>query len=337
MMKQKRKVTMADVAREAGCSRSAVSYAILRNHPLSEELKARIFAAIERLEYHPYGSRSRPEKRAVALLADTAPDNSNRIAHMFRGELQKHGLITQQYSLPRYTPFNPKDSELFTLLNNDPNLAGIICIHPDINSFDLLKRCKNVPAVIYYRENSMLSHILVLHRQIGELAAKHLVRLGHPKAAFVMFDEPELPYNARILDGLRGEPHFAASGIELEQLPLRMDSLAPEELTPKLDALIARGVGVIFAQGPMQARPILQWAYRRELRIPRDLSLFCVDFSEGAGLLSPPLTAVTLPTAALVELTVAELLAKLAHRDPPEKVLPPYLVDRGSTAPWKIG
>mgnify|MGYP002352029830 FL=1 len=211
---------MADVAREAGCSKSAVSYAILRNHPLSEELKARIFAAIERLEYHPYGSRSRPEKRAVALLADTAPDNSNRIVHMFRGELQKHGLITQQYSLPRYTPFTSKDAELFSLLNNDPNLAGIICIHPDINSFDLLKRCKNVPSVIYHRENSMLSHILVLHQQIGELAAKHLVRLGYPKAGFVMFDEPELPYNSQILDALRSEPHFSASGIELVLLQI---------------------------------------------------------------------------------------------------------------------
>jgi DNA-binding LacI/PurR family transcriptional regulator len=64
----------ADVAKMAGVSESTVSYALTGARPISEETKARIFKAIEQLDYKPNAMaqalRSGSSKMIAMLFGD---------------------------------------------------------------------------------------------------------------------------------------------------------------------------------------------------------------------------------------------------------------------------
>ncbi|WP_288560707.1 LacI family DNA-binding transcriptional regulator [uncultured Victivallis sp.] len=325
----KKKITLADVAREVGCSKSAVSYAILRNHPVSEELRQKIFEAIERLGYLPYGSQRRSSRKVVILLSDTWV--STREITLFQEKLQEHGLLCQQCLLPRYKESLSNQEEFYRFLNHNPQVAGIISLHPDLNSFDLIRRCKNIPTTIFCRESSMLSYSVVRLEAISRLAVSHILRLNQQRVAFVMLDEPT-PYAHRIFEVMCSDPRLAGSGILLEPFMLHSDELATPSLPfSRLDASWADGVRIFLTNSVVLALPILQWAYSRRLHIPEDLSLFAIDYAEEGALCVPPLTTVALPLAKLVELTIDELLCRIAGKPFSPVTLVPSLIDRGST------
>lgn len=75
-MKKNNQVTIKDVAREAGASIATVSRAINNNYPVSDDLRSKINAAIEKLNYHPNALasslRSNHTKTLAYLVTDLA-------------------------------------------------------------------------------------------------------------------------------------------------------------------------------------------------------------------------------------------------------------------------
>ncbi|MDD3154722.1 MAG: substrate-binding domain-containing protein [Victivallaceae bacterium] len=223
--------------------------------------------------------------------------------------------------------------QIAALLNNDSNLAGIICTHPDVNSFDLIKRCKNVPLVIYNRKGSMLSNGGSDIGRIGELAAAEFCRLRVKKAAFLMFDERNTNDSVQIIQAIQEYPALTRAGIAFEIAIQPRETLSEKAIAPVMEHLFDSGVRALLLQNTYLAERVLQWAYRRRMRIPEELSLFCVDFEGFAGFLSPPVSAITFPLEEIAKYTVESLMAKIEHRSIPEKRFSPYWLDRGSTLP----
>ena len=327
-VKKSPKITLADIAREVGCSKSAVSYAILRNHPISEELRQRIFKAIDRLGYQPYGSRIRTSRKAVILLTDQWA--STREILLFQEKLQEHGLLCQQCQLPRHADALNGKEDFYCFLNHNPLIAGIICLHPDINSFDLMKRVKNIPATIFCREDSMLCPSSVQLEALARLSVNHLLWINQRRVVFVMLEEPA-PYAASIFNFIRQDSRLAKNGIRLEPFSFPMNQLSESNLAVRLDQIRQNGIRTFLTNNVALTLPILQWAYRRHYYIPNDLSIFAIDYCEESGQCVPPLTAVALPLEKLVDLTVEALLCKIANRPFPPRILNPILIDRGST------
>ncbi|NMD86186.1 LacI family transcriptional regulator [Victivallis vadensis] len=327
-MRNSSKITLADVAREVGCSKSAVSYAILRNHPIGDALRKRIFEAIDRLGYQPYGSRSRTSRKVVILLTDQWA--SAREISLFQEKLRKNGLLCQQYQLPRYADALSDQEDFYRFLNHNSLVAGIICLHPDINSFDLIKRCKNIPATIFCREDSMLSSSWVQLEALAKLSLNHLLWINSPRVAFVKLEEPA-PYAAKIFSFMRQDARLATHGISLELFSFPMNQLKGNSLTAWLEQARAEGIRTFLTNHVALTTPILQWAYRHRWYIPDDLSLFSIDYCEMSGQCVPPLTAVAVPLEKLIDLTIEELLCKIEGKPFLPKTLEPVLIDRGST------
>ena len=62
-----KKVTMEDVAREAGVSKATVSYCISHTRPIREETRRRVRAAIEKLGYQAICDRRNVQKKFIAF------------------------------------------------------------------------------------------------------------------------------------------------------------------------------------------------------------------------------------------------------------------------------
>lgn len=83
-------VTMTDIAQEAGVSLSTVSYALSGKRPISSSTRARVEAAIERLQYHPTASaRALALKRTslLGLAVPQRPDVDDHVIMEFVGSI----------------------------------------------------------------------------------------------------------------------------------------------------------------------------------------------------------------------------------------------------------
>lgn len=74
--------TMTDIAREAGVSLSTVSYALSGKRPISEATRARVRAAVEKLEFHPRASARALALQRTSLLGLAVPQRPDVDDHV---------------------------------------------------------------------------------------------------------------------------------------------------------------------------------------------------------------------------------------------------------------
>lgn len=323
-----RKVTISDVALEAGCSKAAVSYVINRTRPISAEVRKKVLETAERLGYYPSGRRNTPPRRFIALLVRGDFRTGNEPAFTFYHEILRRGYVPQIFMCGA-------DAESWKLvlsaIGKDRNIAGVINAVPGIGSLNLLKYCRELPSFIYARNGSMLCTVHCNYTQRMNLALSHLHSLGHRKVVFFIdeatMDKPQMVDNLEFL-----RKYSCSAGMEARVVahPERRENPL---LFPKLDREWDDGVTAILAWNEFFASMVYQWAYERDIRIPKKLSVmaFCDKFSaEG---FAPPLTSVQIPLDSLVYHTVEALLARIEERKTEEVLLHPFLSRGASTGP----
>lgn len=317
---RRKKITMDDIAREAGCSKAAVSYAVNQNHPISKELRRKINAIMERLHYSPAGCSKYTTRREIAILT---MDISSWHEASWSQEIRNRGYLPRHYFLVE----NPKQCMTFLdQINADRNLAGILCLHPEFQSIDLLRHCKNLPSVIFSRENSMLSFATTPYREFGKTAAHALFQFGHRKVGLV-YHEKDSGLQKELFESFRTGAAFQ----ELRTITPPPGDPQPEIFFPLLDSAIASGVTAFFAQSIQPfTRCILQWAYQRKLYIPDDFSLLAIDHNQQASHLTPKVSCISWNFEKLIPLTVNSLISRIEGRDPDPIVCEPIITNFGS-------
>ncbi len=322
------KVTISDVAREAGCSKAAVSYVINRTRPISPEVRKKVLEAAERLGYHPSGKRNSPRRQSIALLIRGDFPVGNEPAFSFHHEILRRGYVPQIF-LCDADPEALKT--VLAAIGNDRNIAGVINAVPDVGSLNLLKYCREVPSFIYARNGCMLCsvHCNYIHRM--RLALTHLHALGHRRIVFFIdvatTDRPLMIDNLAFLKEFCQSAGMAARIVEH---PERRDNAL---LFPKLDREWENGCTAVLAWNDFFASMIYQWAYEREIRIPDMFSVLAFSEAFSAQGFAPPLTSVQIPTEQLVRYTVDALLARIEDRKTEEVLLHPFLSPGSSTGP----
>lgn len=323
-----RKVTISDVALEAGCSKAAVSYAINRTRPISAEVRKKVLDAAERLGYHPSGKRNTPRRNSIALLIrDDFRDGSEPV-FTFHHEILRRGYVPQIFMCGSDAEsLNP----VLSAIGNDRNIAGVINIAPYIGSLNLLKYCRELPSFIYARNGCMLCSVHCNYTHRMRLALSHLHSLGHRRLVFFIdsatIDKPQMITN---LSFLRNYSQSAGMEASVVAHPEQRDNPV---LFPKLDREWDGGATAILAWNNFFASMIYQWAYDRHIRIPDALSViaFCDEFS--AQGFAPSLTSVQIPLEQMVRHTVDALLARIENHKTEEVLLHPFLSPGASTGP----
>lgn len=331
-----RRVTIRDVAREAGVSVTTVSV-VLNNsdRPVRDELRARVIAVAERLNYHP-----------SALARSLVRQKSNTIGILL-GEVEE-GIIGNYYAAGVLAGVFARaqrsglDLHLFTMGWNGERPAqrvlaqqpdGVLVLAPSFNSPiapDL--HSLGLPVVSISTPGQEGIPFVDIDNIAGtQLALQHLRDLGHTRIGHVIAGETQLSVMARRDEFVR----FMKS----EGLPVREDWMITRSFDPDTVRTTVKGLlaqrdrpTALFCTNDGLALQTLLAASEAGVRVPEELSVIGFDDFPSAVQLAPPLTTVRQPFQQVGAEAVELLLERMAGGTSLQRYIIPELIVRSSTA-----
>lgn len=331
-------VTIADVARHAGVSRSTVSYVLSGTRSISPETTRRVLQAIEELQFRPHAGARSIRTRRNGVIAMALP--------MVYGP---HNQVQMPYVWAALTAAQDAGLKLLMLTDDDGEAAirdavagslvdGVMLMEVQRHDprVELLNSLK-CPAVIVGtpEETARLRYVDFDTALAGRLCAEHLLELGHTSVGYIgqapeTFDR-DVAYAIHARDGaltaLRAG-RARASWTPCDGTPAgvtrAIDTLLSK--TPELSALIVYNERAL----PL----IIDGLSAFGLRVPDDVSVVAVCPDEEAERFRQRFTAVSLPVEELAR-TAVRLLTGLVKGDPEPSatILAPVLKVRDTTTP----
>ncbi|MDH6280946.1 LacI family DNA-binding transcriptional regulator [Prescottella agglutinans] len=287
-----RRVTTADIASEAGVSRTAVGY-VLNNTPgqtISAATRRRVLEAADRLGYQPnHAARSLASGRSriVLLVLPDLPDGYTVSAGRHEAESV---LGDAGYNLVTCTRHPDQRSRpLWELLVPDLVMGLVPFSDADIASM----RRSGVQHVFPDPQHG--GGELSLHSTAPAAQVDHLAALGHRRIAVATSDDERVG----ILSRDRAESARARiRELELTD-PLTGAADTPENADRLVAACVQAGVTGVVGYNDEVAATVIRAAICRGLRVPDDLSVVGHDDSLLSRLFVPSISSLRINTAEL--------------------------------------
>jgi DNA-binding LacI/PurR family transcriptional regulator len=330
--------TIADVARRAGVSKGAVSFALNGRPGLAQATVDKILAAADELGWRPSNrARSLSVSKAFALglviTRDPAVLSSDPFFPAFIAGVESV-LSSRGQALVLQVVADGAEADGYRRLAQDGRVDGVILSdlrHADPR-FDLLEEL-GLPAVTLNRPDgeSPFPAVTLDDRPGTREVVEHLLGLGHTRIAHVAGPQEFVHATARSTAFAEA---LAAAGVEPVSVETGDFTAAGGiEATRRLLALPDPPTAIVYANDRM-AIAALGAAQAAGLTVPDDLSIAGFDDSELAEYVHPGLTTVRADPFRFGEaaaLTLNQLVD--GAPDVPDTELPPaQLVIRGSTA-----
>lgn len=309
----KAKVTIYDVAREAGVSIATVSNAINGKGKISQKRREEILSIMKRLDYHPSVIASALTGKRTYTIGLLIPDISNpffaEVARAVEDHSQKMGYTVIICS----TDNQNERIERYVSLLEQKRVDGIIIATgiEDSGTIDRLLE-KKVPVALIARELRSIDVNTVIVDDFvgGEMAAAHLLAQGHTQFAILA----ENYHVSSSRERVRGFKHgLSQAGIQLDDAAIKICEYTLED-AKKQAALLLKYESIpsaLFCCNDILAVGALQAAKDVGIRIPEQLALVSFDNTILARVTDPPLTSVAQPMEHMgrkvVELIVEEL------------------------------
>jgi DNA-binding LacI/PurR family transcriptional regulator len=349
---------IADVAREAGVSKTAVSFAFNSPERLSAETAVRIREVAGALGYRPNPVARMLTQRQTMTLGVLTPQAlavifSNPFFALF-SEGVANAAEDLGYELHFVSPLHGS----LALAVGRSTVDGVVAIglsadHPEVGQI----RGAGLPMVLVDSDDLPEHSSVVVDDESGaRSAAEHLLALGHRDVIVMAVEAPEKsreddPAAART--GPRDASH--GEGVTARRLRGYRAAFDAAGATITDDRVVAGrasieggasafhrawGLGLrptaVLAMSDAMAIGAMSAAREQGLRIPDDLSVVGFDDIDLAAHVDPPLTTVHQPIrqkgADAVRLLLAEVEQREANR-PEHLRLATRLIVRGSTGP----
>ncbi|MET7474817.1 LacI family DNA-binding transcriptional regulator [Streptomyces sp. NPDC005648] len=314
-----RRVTSADVAREAGVSRATVSY-VLNDAPhqkIPDATRQRVWEAAARLGYSPSAAarslRTGRSDIVLGLLPDWPIEHVlGRLIQQLTNAFAEHGLTFVVHSSAH--PARPL-REIWKAMTP----AAVLALQEFAELEAEAMRAAGIEVVMAMHGSirGVSRPPLVSEQPIGALQARHLVATRpHRRLGYAYPDLPGLDNLAQPrLDGVRKA--CAELGLpepEVRTVPLDADSAAEavrawRAADPPVTGVCAFNDDVALA--------LLAGLDRLGLRAPQDLAVIGVDDITHAALAQPPLTTVNRDTAAIARGMARRVVDALEGRETP--------------------
>lgn len=328
-----RRVTMADVAREAGVSLMTVSRALNDKDGISEATRMRIHEVIDRLGYRPSSIARGLVTKRTGTIGLVVPDNSNPyFSEVARGV--EHAAYAQDYNVFLCNTEEDAAREQAVLHSLAEKLVdGLVVCSSRLDQNDLLAILKYFSAQVLVNrslENSEAAALLSDDENGVREAVQHLLQRGH--CAIGMLAGPERSFSGQVrLRGYRGALNDAG-------VPYNPDWV--QNCAPMVDAsqqaaidLLTRHpeLTAIVCFNDLVAVGALKACAELGRSVPDDVAIIGFDDIPLASLVTPPLTTIHVPRYELGVLAGKTLLAQINGKEARgEQVLPVKLMIRGS-------
>lgn len=320
------------VAKAAGVSPSTVSRILNGTATVSPEKQAGVEAAIARLGFRPNPvARGLAGGRTFSIGVVT-----QTISSPFYGEAL-HGIedhLEQKGFIPLFVSGHWQEAEerkaIEALLSR--RVDGLIVLAGRLSNQALQAYASQVPMVVVGRDlkGPRVFSFSFDNRAGGQLATRHLVECGHRRIAFIAGDrahEDALEREAGYADALRQagialDPELVVDGDFTESGGL-------QAVNRLLDGRVP--FTAIFAANDQSAIGAALGLYRRQVRVPDDVSLVGFDDVAPAKYSIPPLTTVHQAVYEMGYMAATAVLSLIGGATPEVTLPPPRLVPREST------
>ncbi len=325
------RVTITDVAREAGVSVATVSKVVNQRDGIAAGTATHVRAVVDRLGYESSlvarGLRSHRTGVIGVLVAEFEP---------FSSEILKGAgaaLRDTEHALLAYTGGGSGRAgweHRYLARLSGTLIDGAVLVTPSVVDVDA-----QVPVVAVDPHTGPTGLPTVDSDNLtgARLATEHLIGLGHRRIAFLA-GRPDLESSQLRETGYREA--MAAAGLAVDPALIRVGDYRSEATRAPMSELLALDdrPTAVFAANDISAIAAMEVAQAAGLRVPEDLSVVGFDdVPEAAGAV-PALTTVRQPIQRLGAEAVTLLLALLDEKPAANHVrLDTTLVRRGSTAP----
>jgi LacI family transcriptional regulator len=339
--RQHKRVTATDVARRAGVSPMTVSRVVNGDGRVRESTRVAVQKAIRDLGYQPNkAARSLASANPIRIGLIYTNPNSTYLSSMMLGVMDQARQSDTQIVVIECQD-GPDAVGIVTGLI-EGGVDGLILAPPLCDSESIFRTLKHeaVPAVTVgsqHRETH-ISSVFINDFGAAQAMTRHVISLGHRRVAFIV-----------------GEWNQSASRLRLAGY---QEALAEAGLTPA-DELVYQGEfsyrsgfkaaeqllmlddppTALVASNDDMAAGAIATAYRRNLEVPRDLTVCGFDDSLMATTIWPEITTVRQPISEMSRVAIDLLERHIRRRrsgletDPERIELDFKLVMRNSDAP----
>lgn len=325
------KITMADVAKAAGVSKSTVSqYLNKRFEYMGEKTKLKIEEAIEKLGYQPnYLARSLKQKRTSMvgiIVANSIHYFSMEVIHAIEDFCQKHDL----HAIVCNADDDPDKEKKYIEMLRAKQVDGLI-IFPTGQNNDLYESMmrNGYPVVFMDRkvENLDVFSVLTDNETSTYKAIKQFIEKGHQNIAFAVQPLSISPRRDR-LEGYKKA--LKDAGLQVDPNLIIESSLA--EMKSKLEKLFSseNKPTALFAANDRIFLIVMEFLKEKGIKLGKDLEFVVFDNIPFAHLLESPLSFIVQPAAEMGE-KAAELLFEQINKEEiePVKLVFPSRMVRG--------
>jgi LacI family transcriptional regulator len=321
------RVTIADVAREAGVSKTTVSRVVNAKGEVGGSTAARVREVIAQLGYVPSSGAvglARGSSRTVGKLVPS-------LTWPWMGEVLQGVVDTVEaadYGLLLFTCNRGAESvERFTSQVSARAFDGLVVVEPE-NTLDHLTALHRggLPIVLIddRGHHPEFASVVTTNHEGGASAARHLLAAGRTRPLV-----------------LTGPQHFGCVRDRLDgfRTVLPTDLVVHGDFTEQsgrqaVEQLLSAGTQFdsVFAHNDISAAGVLRALRAAGRSVPDDIAVVGFDDAAFAAYADPPLTTVRQPVELMGQEMVRLLLARIADpwTDPAEVILPTALVTRAS-------
>lgn len=313
---KKLKVTIKDIAREAGVSVTTVSRVINNKPDVSDKTKEKILKIIDKFNYNPNSVARGLVMQKTHTIGLIIPDISNPffpdIAKAIEDKAQKLGYSVILFNTDNHLEREKKGVELFKSKQVDGLIVSLSLGNEDILK-DLKKR--NYPVVQIDRAvfNHLYPLISIDNQKSAYKIVQFLIKKGHKRIAHITGDLNTTTARDRLSGYKNALRDF---DIEIENKLIIEGDYSKRAGVEGAEKFLKmkNPPTAVFAANDLTAAGVYNAVFAEGLSIPGDIAVVGHDDIDLASLLRPALTTMSQPMYSIGERAVTVLM-KMINND----------------------
>ncbi|MGP3914932.1 LacI family DNA-binding transcriptional regulator [Nonomuraea sp. 10N515B] len=331
--------TLRDVAKRANVSIRTVSNVVNGYAPVSDELRGRVQAALDELDYRPNLIARNLKQGRTGMIALVVPELDvpyfAELARQVITAARAHGYVVM---IDQTDGDGDRERELLGRDSRATMFDGLLLSPLTVSAQELRSRGNRIPIVLLGEHifNGSFHHVAIDNVAAARDATTHLLGLGRRRVAAIG-DQPYATGETAQLRTAGYRQALARAGLEVdERLIVSTPHFHRRLGAEAMESLLAlpEPPDAVFCYNDLLALGAMRALTRAGRRIPDDVAVAGIDDIEEGQYSTPSLTTVAPDKGEIARRAVNILLEAISGTAaaPAEIVVPHRLIVRESTA-----
>jgi len=337
------KITINEIARQAGVSKATVSRVLNDSKPVSEDIRKRVLEVIESNNFKPSSVARSLSMRKSHLIGIIIPDLSNPVFSRIIAGIESYIRNLDYSLLITATDFDIDMKIQHIQILKDKGVDGLILVTDHGNDAFFQAMIDFKKPIIMIGSDSAADSIPVVkidNYKAASEATQYLVDLGHKHIGMIRgpLDDPQ-----------SGLERFHGYRDTLKKAGLYDENLVVEgwysfdDGFEGMEQLLStkREMSAVFCACDLMAVGAMKCAHEKGIDVPKQLSVMGFDDVDIARMYSPSLSTVRQPFEEKGRLSIMTLVKMIEGKDEnlsfQSEILPHQIIVRDSTVKYTKG